>query len=930
MTSHSVSDLNIDDVHRLQLSNDNVTVSELDNMLSSNLNNVLDPQLDHDLKEDANLNKKSENHAITPRSSSTSNLHLVNSSLPSVRRPLSVDESDDGFRVVKNKKKQKQIARDDPQTLNDIEASRINTIAPNLVDVELDQNSTRIVNDNQHQLSSHNFVITNESTRFAQTRYPFPPFVLRFGAGKVTSNQLKENLIDHCKKIHQFDVQVINCRLSSNVLSDNEYDILIYVKDAFSFSFLLEQAHWPKVIGGKSYFFPSAPAIPPQLCLLIKNVDLRIDFDEFCLDIKSNYPQVKNIIRMKNKFQNDIKMVKIELTSPSIRDDLLNKKRIFVNYITYDIIEYLAPANVLICSKCMAIGHFKKQCSQIKETCRICGEQVDDMKNHKCSKIEKCIHCGQNHKSSSLKCPVVKSFRAELTRKILHLNNHSPSDTNLMNKNIIFNSTNFPPPPPPKSSTLSINPMMVKLDELINKLSEVMIHLANLEAKHDNFEQFILEKNRNDEIVTKKLNDLSNEHMNLKKNVVQHSSYIDRHENLFFKLLIPMFEDLFSLIAAQNLDKRGKPLDVDLKCKLNRYLVQMKKATEAKAKASLSSFDFNLFLEILTEWEGSIFLDSCFSLWQKYVPLDENSFHSSLHILSFNVRGLELRWQEVLLLTSSFNFDILILLETENKHGGVLVLVKLDIQVMRIECKLPNVCVLDIAGEEILRIIGVYAPENQDGKKAELFLVWADANFLAPFTPETSTSLRSNRVIDFAVAAGLSIDIQSYSVKPHPYTDSPPIEYDNVDESIPEVTLDELVFTVQAKQAWLLDRRCFIEINNDKSRWFSIGKGGPQGSVLTPTLFISYHCDMGQFLSQCTSHFFADDVAAILAGHLGVRYTSQCIDLEKRIKSFLDSLEYYSCLADQPLNRTKTKAMFSARAIGSPNFNITFDSGDDR
>ncbi|CAF4048349.1 unnamed protein product, partial [Rotaria sordida] len=87
---------------------------------------------------------------------------------------------------------------------------------------------------------------------------------------------------------------------------------------------------------------------------------------------------------------------------------------------------------------------------------------------------------------------------------------------------------------------------------------------------------------------------------------------------------------------------------------------------------------------------------------------------------------------------------------------------------------------------------------------------------------------------------------------------------------------------------------------------------------------------MGQFLSQCTSHFFADDVAAILAGQLGVRYTNQCIDLEKRIKYFLDSLEYYSCLADQPLNKTKTEAMFSARAIGSPNFNITFDSGDNK
>ncbi|CAF3939503.1 unnamed protein product, partial [Rotaria sp. Silwood1] len=223
MTSHSVSYLNNDDEHRLQALNDHVIVSELDNnILSSNSNNISDSHLDLNLNEHVNLNKKNdENHAITPRSSSTSNLHLVNSSLSSVRRSLSANESEDGFRIVKNKKKHKQIARDDPQALNNGEESRVNPIVPNLDDTELDQNQIHTVNDNQHQLSSYNFVITNESTRFAQTRYPFPPFVLRFGAGKVT-----------------------------------------------------KQPHWPKVIGGKSYFFPSAPAIPPQLCLLIKNVDL--------------------------------------------------------------------------------------------------------------------------------------------------------------------------------------------------------------------------------------------------------------------------------------------------------------------------------------------------------------------------------------------------------------------------------------------------------------------------------------------------------------------------------------------------------------------------------------------------------------------------------------------------------------------------------
>ncbi|CAF4217699.1 unnamed protein product [Rotaria socialis] len=128
-------------------------------------------------------------------------------------------------------------------------------------------------------------------------------------------------------------------------------------------------------------------------------------------------------------------------------------------------------------------------------------------------------------------------------------------------------------------------------------------------------------------------------------------------------------------------------------------------------------------------------------------------------------------------------------------------------------------------------------------------------------------------------------------------------------------------------EAWLINRRCYIEINGCKSRWFSIEKGGPQGSVLTPTLFITYNCDMNISLSGCISHFFADDLAGILAGQLGIKYSSQCLDLEKRIKTFLDCLEYYSCLTDQPINLNKTEAMFTARAIGLPSFDIHFSHG---
>ncbi|CAF3328732.1 unnamed protein product [Rotaria sp. Silwood2] len=339
--------------------------------------------------------------------------------------------------------------------------------------------------------------------------------------------------------------------------------------------------------------------------------------------------------------------------------------------------------------------------------------------------------------------------------------------------------------------------------------------------------------------------------------------------------------------------------------------------------------------------------------------------------------------------------------------------------------------------------------ELKDGKKAEILLQWADEQFLAQALPSSPTSLRCDRVIDYAFVRGLNLDIQVYngnttsdhlpilsviplkvlqqklgknthwkSILPSAWKDTrmillakkdsicPPsltrpislldslqkigeklfltrfrdllfrrgllpnsqsgfrerfhlqtrlllfLEaiYSLMSNSAPVCTifvdfraafdqlwflgcveklrnLGILSFFLNWIESWLNNRRCFIEINGSKSCWFSIEKGGPQGSVFTPTLFITYNCDMGSSLSGCISHFFADDLAGIMAGQLGINYSSQCLDLEKRVKVFLDQLEYYSCLTDQPINLNKTEAMFSARAIGHPNFVIQFRHG---
>ncbi|CAF4345612.1 unnamed protein product, partial [Rotaria sp. Silwood2] len=1252
-------------------------------------------------------------------------MDMIGSPVSSNTNALSSNDSFDDFETVKNKKKLKRKHK--MMTSSRLQSNFVPTsVLP--VPITSSSNITAAATTNANCLISngdqHNdaakrlslpqqISITTESTRYAQTRYPFPPFIIKFIAGNILPKQVKEELLIHCKNVFQTEINILNCRLS-NISSNNDYDILLFVKDSYSYSFLLDQKHWPNVFNNVNYAFPSDQVIPPQLSLIVKNVDLHLDFDDFCSEIKLRYPSVKNVIRMKNKFQSYIKLVKLELTSSSLREELLNGKKIIIGYIAYDIAEYLAPATVLICSKCMGLGHFKKQCSQIKNTCRTCGDLVDDLKLHICSKIEKCIHCGLDHKSNSLKCHMVKSYRSELTRKLLSSNNHSShvSQNGMIdlnkNVNIVYNNSHFPGLPVAQNS--SSNHMLNKLDNLLAQIAEVNVHLSNLKVKNDKIEQITLAKNDSDILIKENLNLLSKQSMELKKEVIVNNLKVKRHENMFTKLIIPMFEDFFSFITIQNCDSNGRTLDADLKLKLERYLIQMKKAKEAKA--SLSPFEFYLFCEILEEWETYPNLQSCFSSWQNFVQVSGKSKPKllSYNILSFNVRGLDLRWQEVLLLISSFNFDILVLIETgiidtlfyekifsnfkifyqkgENKHGGILVLVREGIFSNRIRCDLPNVCVVDIKGEEDFRLLGVYAPNSkswswddlslfltkkcivygdfnvdimQDGQKAESLLEWTDIHFLAPVLPSSVTSLRSNRVIDYALVCGLNIDIQTYNgnttsdhrpiissipftvarqkldstyndyirflfllstrcttffsldkyrlalpvelrsflsyiralsfrqirtkcfmlkkevlflkkiakkelnhfftskldyllhvrnssslaaiyfwhkskhclkpssssihalintsgeiireneqmcelaadyyesffkssniIRPHPYTDSPPVMFDNMDEVIPEVTLDELMSSVHAKRkkksldahgianfmfnflhfdhwslllklynysfqnsilptawkdtriillakkehvcppsltrpislldsfqkvgeklfltrfrnvlfrrgllpdnqsgfrenfrlqtrlllfledlrslmsnsspictifvdfrtafdqlwfegcigkvrrlgippaylnwiyAWLLDRRGFIEINETRSRWFNIDKGCPQGSVLSPTLFITYNCDLGSSLAGCISHLFADDLAGIVTGQLGIKYTYQCLDLEKRLKVFIDHLEYYSCLTDQPINTNKTQALFTTRAIGHPKFDIHFNSG---
>jgi hypothetical protein len=64
-------------------------------------------------------------------------------------------------------------------------------------------------------------------------------------------------------------------------------------------------------------------------------------------------------------------------------------------------------------------------------------------------------------------------------------------------------------------------------------------------------------------------------------------------------------------------------------------------------------------------------------------------------------------------------------------------------------------------------------------------------------------------------------------------------------------------------------------MNDKRPRNFWICRGGPQGSCLTPAIFITYHSDMWSFIRKLNMVFYADDLAHVIEGRIGVPYSPQ-------------------------------------------------------
>ncbi|CAF1631037.1 unnamed protein product [Didymodactylos carnosus] len=241
-----------------------------------------------------------------------------------------------------------------------------------------------------------------------------------------------------------------------------------------------------------------------------------------------------------------------------------------INYLQYDCQEYLGQAQVLICSNCCGIGHFKKQCKQIETTCKVCGEKFSDIKQHHCSAINKCIHCGGEHRSNDPRCKIVKEYRSDLTKKLLQ---HSE---NVHNGRFSLSASQFPSlgaaqrPVVPcgdsskgygmMSKTTDNTRMDTKLDEINNRLVMIMSTCFTMMMRNVELEKYMKEKEVKQEQL---IRDVASVQMDVKV----HSMEL-KHR------VVPVLLDICKFIKTLNSDRT---LDAEFMTSVDKGIVILSK-----------------------------------------------------------------------------------------------------------------------------------------------------------------------------------------------------------------------------------------------------------------------------------------------------------------------------------------------------------------
>ncbi|CAF1445678.1 unnamed protein product [Rotaria sordida] len=262
-------------------------------------------------------------HHPTPMNITEYNQHLVTSSLshPSNTNmthhqinhyqqshnnvtPMESD-NENHFILVKRKKnkiKNDQVYNETPSSCSSSSSSIANTAGStsstntnSIISIVPAPNSNRTqiktgING-ETSLFSNSIKITHEARRFAETRYAFPPFIVKF-TQDVDEKCIIKFISSYYFTNYDFDLKFVGHRLKG------KRDLLLFANDRDTFLILFNEHNWLTTIESPTYEKILPNHLPAQFSILLRSVPTHLDACTLLTSIQNDYSDVINAFRI--------------------------------------------------------------------------------------------------------------------------------------------------------------------------------------------------------------------------------------------------------------------------------------------------------------------------------------------------------------------------------------------------------------------------------------------------------------------------------------------------------------------------------------------------------------------------------------------------------------------------------------------------------
>jgi len=125
--------------------------------------------------------------------------------------------------------------------------------------------------------------------------------------------------------------------------------------------------------------------------------------------------------------------------------------------------------------------------------------------------------------------------------------------------------------------------------------------------------------------------------------------------------------------------------------------------------------------------------------------------------------------------------------------------------------------------------------------------------------------------------------------------------------------------------SWLKNRKAYVIFGEKTSGIFNVDIGLPQGSSLSPYLFIVFHCDLINCIGAHSGHLFADDLCVLIRPPITKNLAPMIQYLENEGTRICNQVYAYSKKWKQPINISKTVVQLFHTQVDSPIVNVTMN-----